>query len=238
MVARLDNQPTHEVIVRALTALENLEHRGASGADPLTGDGAGILMQMPDDLLRGVAGFELPPLGSYGVLMCFLPTDEQERARIEEILDATVVKEGQRPLGWRDVPVRPEHTGATAASCRPVIRQLFVGADSIGEDAAGGEKGLLPQGFDQDAFERRLYVIRRVAEQAVAASEDAGRGFYVTSSSSRTLNYKGMLISYQLGAFYPDLRDERCKSALALVHSRFSTNTFPSWELAPPNRVI
>jgi glutamate synthase domain-containing protein 2/glutamate synthase domain-containing protein 1/glutamate synthase domain-containing protein 3 len=223
MVARLDNRPTHEVVSRALTALENLEHRGASGADPLTGDGAGILMQMPDELLRATVGFELPPLGSYGVLMCFLPTDRQARGRIEEILFATVAQAGQRPLGWRDVPVRPEHTGATAAACRPVIRQLFVGA---------------ADGLEQDAFERKLYVIRRVAERAVAASPDAGAGFYVTSSSSRTLNYKGMLISYQLGAFYPDLRDERCRSALALVHSRFSTNTFPSWELAHPYRVI
>jgi glutamate synthase (NADPH/NADH) large chain/glutamate synthase (ferredoxin) len=223
MVARLDNVPTHEVIARSLTALENLEHRGASGADPLTGDGAGILMQMPDELLRAVAGFELPAHGAYGVLMCFLPTDPAARARVERVLEQTVAGEGQRLLGWRDVPVRPEHTGSTAAACRPVIRQLFVGA---------------ARGFDQDAFERKLYVIRRVSEQAVAAGEDAGRGFYVTSSSSRTLNYKGMLISHQLGAFYPDLQDERCKSALALVHSRFSTNTFPSWELAHPYRVI
>jgi glutamate synthase (NADPH/NADH) large chain/glutamate synthase (ferredoxin) len=223
MVARLDNRPTHEVIARALTALENLEHRGASGADPLTGDGAGILMQMPDELLRAVAGFELPGVGAYGVLMCFLPTAEDARARVQTLLEHAVAQEGQRVLGWRDVPVRPEHTGATAASCRPVIRQLFVGA---------------ADGSDQDAFERKLYVIRRVVEQAVAACEDAGKGFYVTSSSSRTLNYKGMLISHQLGAFYPDLRDERCKSALALVHSRFSTNTFPSWELAHPYRVI
>jgi glutamate synthase (NADPH/NADH) large chain/glutamate synthase (ferredoxin) len=154
------------------------------------------------------------------------------------VLEETVLAEGQRLLGWRDVPVRPEHTGATAGACRPVIRQLFVGAGSIGEGASAGADGALAGDFDQDAFERKLYVIRRVAEQAVAASEDAGKGFYVTSSSSRTLNYKGMLISYQLGAFYPDLQDERCKSALALVHSRFSTNTFPSWELAHPYRVI
>jgi glutamate synthase (NADPH/NADH) large chain/glutamate synthase (ferredoxin) len=223
MVARLDNLPTHEVVARALTALENLEHRGASGADPLTGDGAGILMQMPDELLRAVAGFELPPIGAYGVLMCFLPTDGSARASAQGLLERTVAEEGQRVLGWREVPVRPEHTGETAAACRPEIRQLFVGA---------------VEGLDQDAFERKLYVIRRVCEQAVAASKDAVKGFYVTSSSSRTLNYKGMLISHQLGAFYPDLRDERCKSALALVHSRFSTNTFPSWELAHPYRVI
>ncbi|HXC44998.1 MAG TPA: glutamate synthase large subunit [Solirubrobacteraceae bacterium] len=236
MVARLDNVPTHEVVTRALRALENLEHRGASGADPLTGDGAGILMQMPDELLRAVAGFELPPLGGYGVFMCFLPTDDDARARVESLLERTVAAEGQRLLGWRDVPICPEHTGATAAAARPVIRQLFVGAGPLPGPAAG--EGNASGGFDQDAFERKLYVIRRVVEQAVAAGEDAGKGFYVTSGSSRTINYKGMLISYQLGAFYPDLRDERCKSALGLVHSRFSTNTFPSWELAHPYRVI
>jgi glutamate synthase (NADPH/NADH) large chain/glutamate synthase (ferredoxin) len=254
MVARLDNLATHEVVTRAITALENLEHRGASGADPLTGDGAGILMQMPDELLRALVDFELPEVGAYGVMMCFLPTDAPVRERIEGLLERSVQDEGQRVLGWRDVPVCPEHTGATAASSRPVIRQLFVGAGSISGDRAaeragteareGGLEGLHPEGhrqpdgFDQNAFERKLYVIRRVCEQAVAASEDAGNGFYVTSSSSRTINYKGMLISNQLAAFYPDLQDERCKSALALVHSRFSTNTFPSWELAHPYRVI
>jgi glutamate synthase (NADPH/NADH) large chain/glutamate synthase (ferredoxin) len=220
MVARLDNEPTHEVIARAITALENLEHRGATGADRCTGDGAGILMQMPDELLRGVVEFDLPPLGGYGVLMCFLPTDPATRGRLEGQLERTVVDEGQRLLGWRDVPVCPEETGETAAACRPVIRQLFVGA-------APGLEG------DPDAFERKLYVIRRVCE--LTAEEP---GLYVASSSSRTLNYKGMLISFQLAAFYPDLRDERTKSAMALVHSRFSTNTFPSWELAHPYRVI
>ncbi len=220
MVARLDNKPTHEVIERAITALENLEHRGASGADPRTGDGAGILMQMPDELLRGAVGFELPAPGAYGVLMCFLPNDAATRGRLEALLERTVLAEGQRLLGWREVPVDAEQTGEVAGACRPVIRQLFVGA--------GPE-----QAADQDAFERKLYVIRRVCE--LTAEEP---GLYVASSSSRTLNYKGMLISFQLAAFYPDLRDERAKSALALVHSRFSTNTFPSWELAHPYRVI
>jgi glutamate synthase domain-containing protein 2/glutamate synthase domain-containing protein 1/glutamate synthase domain-containing protein 3 len=219
MVARLDNERTHEVIVKAIAALENLEHRGANGADPLTGDGAGILMQMPDEMLRAVVDFELPPLGQYGVLMCFLPTDAAARAAVEALLERTVAAEGQRLLGWRDVPVDPAHAGEVASACRPEIRQLFVGA---------GE-----QVVDQDAFERKLYVIRRVCE--LSAEEP---GLYIASSSSRTLNYKGMLISFQLAAFYPDLRDERCKSALALVHSRFSTNTFPSWELAHPYRVI
>jgi glutamate synthase domain-containing protein 2/glutamate synthase domain-containing protein 1/glutamate synthase domain-containing protein 3 len=307
MVARLDNLPTHEVVTRAITALENLEHRGASGADPLTGDGAGILMQMPDELLRAVGGLPLPAAGRYGVMMCFLPTDQRARERIQSLLERTVEQERQQLIGWRDVPVCPEHTGATAAAARPVIRQLFVGAhpdrhehpeghaqrahdaqscgvdqDAFGQDASGrgasgqdasgrgasgqdasgrgasgqdasgrgasgqdasgqdasGQDAFGQGAFDQDAFERKLYVIRRVVEQAVAASEDASSGFYVTSSSSRTLNYKGMLISHQLAAFYPDLQDERCKSALALVHSRFSTNTFPSWELAHPYRVI
>ncbi len=218
MVARLDNQPTHEVITRAITALENLEHRGASGADPKTGDGAGILMQMPDELLRATCGFELPPLGSYGVLMCFLPTDDGQRAELEALVERTVADEGQRLLGWRDVPVEPEHTGRVAGACRPTIRQLFIGAAET---------------LDRDSFERKLYVIRRICELATS-----GSGLYIASSSSRTINYKGMLISFQLAAFYTDLRDERCKSAMALVHSRFSTNTFPSWELAHPYRVI
>jgi len=220
MVARLDNVPTHEVVVRAITALENLEHRGASGADPCTGDGAGILMQMPDELLRAVVDFELPPPGEYGVLMCFLPTDTAARARLEGLLEGIVRAEGQRLLGWREVPIEEEHTGEVAAACRPAIRQLFVGAE-----------GDLRS--DRDAFERKLYVIRRISD--LTAQEP---GLYVVSSSSRTINYKGMLISYQLAQFYTDLRDERTKSALALVHSRFSTNTFPSWELAHPYRVI
>ncbi|HXD54466.1 MAG TPA: glutamate synthase central domain-containing protein, partial [Solirubrobacteraceae bacterium] len=220
MVARLDNQPTHEVVSWAIEALENLEHRGASGADPKTGDGAGILMQMPDELFRAVAPFELPPLGRYGVLMCFLPNDEGERRALESMLEHVVTDEGQELIGWRDVPVDPTQTGRVAGACRPVIRQLFVGAG-------------LPQANDQDAFERKLYVIRRVFE--LKANHE---GLYIASSSSRTINYKGMLISYQLAAFYADLRDERCKSAMALVHSRFSTNTFPSWELAHPYRVI
>ncbi|HEV3047623.1 MAG TPA: glutamate synthase large subunit [Solirubrobacteraceae bacterium] len=218
MVARLDNTPTHEVVSRALTALENLEHRGATGADPCTGDGAGILMQLPDELLRATVDFELPPPGEYGVLMCFLPIDEAARARLQGLLERTVEQEGQRLLGWREVPIDPEQSGEVAAACRPVVRQLFVGAAA---------------GLGQDAFERKLYVIRRVCE--LQAGE---QGLYVVSSSSRTINYKGMLISYQLAGFYRDLSDERTKSALALVHSRFSTNTFPSWELAHPYRVI
>src|SRR5439155_427122 len=139
---------------------------------------------------------------------------------LQGFVERTVAAEGQIALGWRDVPVRPEHTGEVAGACRPVIRQLLVGAGPDNVD-------------DQDAFERKLYVIRRVCE--LTAQQP---GLYMASSSSRTVNYKGMLISYQLAAFYPDLQDERVKSAMALVHSRFSTNTFPSWELAHPYRVV
>jgi glutamate synthase (NADPH/NADH) large chain/glutamate synthase (ferredoxin) len=225
MVARLDGKPTHEVIARAIEALENLEHRGASGADPRTGDGAGILMQMPDRLLREEVGFELPSAGAYGVLMCFLPQGLPERERLEGALERTVADEGQRVLGWRDVPIDPEQAGRVANESRPAIRQLFVGAGTDGADGGGS-------GFDQDAFERKLYVIRRVCE--LEGHDD----LYICSSSSRTINYKGMLISWQLASFYPDLADERAESAIALVHSRFSTNTFPSWPLAHPYRVI
>ncbi len=247
MVARLDNKPSHEVIAQAIEALENLEHRGASGADPTTGDGAGILMQMPDELLRAVVDFDLPSPGRYGVLMCFLPLEQDERERLRELLERTTRAEGQRVLGWREVPVDTACTGRTAGACRPAIWQLFVGlgelpagspaqapanGSAIGERLTGREGAEHEQPFDQDAFERKLYVIRRVCE---LSGED---GLYVTSSSSRTINYKGMLISNQLAGFYPDLRDPRAKSAMALVHSRFSTNTFPSWELAHPYRVI
>jgi glutamate synthase domain-containing protein 2/glutamate synthase domain-containing protein 1/glutamate synthase domain-containing protein 3 len=254
LVARLDARPTHEVIAQAIGALENLEHRGASGADPTTGDGAGILLQMPDELFRAVLDFPLPPPGRYGVLMCFLPLDAEECARLRELLERVVRAEGQRVLGWREVPVDAAHMGRTAGACRPAIWQLFVGAGAglagpagtvsarpsteAPADVSGAVAGA-PAGaddgaaFDQDAFERKLYVIRRVCE----LDPDAA-GLYVTSSSSRTLNYKGMLISHQLGGFYPDLRDPRTRSALALVHSRFSTNTFPSWELAHPYRVV
>ena len=225
MVARLDDEQTHEVVRRALEALDNLEHRGAEGADVRTGDGAGILVQLPDAFLRGVAGVELPPPGQYGVGMCFLPHDRAVRAKLEDMIERNVRVEGQRVLGWRDVPVDEAHVGSTANASRPYVKQLFVGA-------GGDHDPARPDDFDQDAFERKLYVIRRIVELA------AGPSFYAASFSSRTLVYKGMLISHQLRGFYPDLQDERFASALALVHSRFSTNTFPSWDLAHPFRVI
>ena len=219
MVARLDAVAGHDVVVKALEALDNLEHRGAEGADVLTGDGAGLLVRLPDAFLRATLPFELPEPGRYGVAMCFLPRDAALRAQLEALLEVNVRVEGQHVLGWRDVPVDAAHVGATADRTRPHVRQLFVEAGPGFED-------------DQDAFERKLYVIRRIAELA------AGPDFYAASCSSRTIVYKGMLKAPQLRGFYPDLADERFASALALVHSRFSTNTFPSWELAHPYRVI
>src|SRR4051794_2447244 len=218
-VAKLDGTPSHETIQRAIVALENLEHRGAAGADPNTGDGAGILVQMPDELIRGLIGQDLPPPGAYGVCVCFLPQDDEKRAAFERLLEDTVRAEDQRVVGWRDVPVDKDYVGITANWFAPYVKHLVVAAE--GELAT-----------DRDAFERKLYVIRRVAEIA------AGPELVIPSFSSRTLVYKGMLTAPQVMGYYPDLQDPRAKSALALVHSRFSTNTFPSWELAHPYRMI
>ena len=218
LVAKLDNVPTREIVSLALEALDNLEHRGAEGADANTGDGAGILMQLPDAFLRGVAGVELPEVGHYGAGFAFLPQDDARRAEIKARFEEIIAEEGQTFLGWREVPVSPETIGVTANESRPVFEQVFIGRSA---DVA-----------DQDAFERKLYVIRRIAELQF------GRDLYFASCSSRTLNYKGMLISGQLPKFFPDLADERIESAVCLVHSRFSTNTFPSWDLAHPFRVI
>ncbi|MEA2331725.1 MAG: glutamate synthase large chain, partial [Thermoleophilaceae bacterium] len=217
-VARLGAPASHEVISRALWALEHLEHRGAEGADADTGDGAGILVQLSDELMRDEVGFELPEPGRYGVAVCFLPSDEAAREDAVRLLEETVAEEGQRVLGWRDVPVDEVHCGPTARACAPCIRHLFVAA------ADGVE--------DQDAFERKLYVIRRVVERRELPN------LAIASFSSRTVVYKGMLTAPQLSQYFPDLKDERLVSRLALVHSRFSTNTFPSWELAHPYRML
>ena len=174
---------------------------------------------MPDELMRGLFGAELPPAGQYGVAVCFLPQEEERRAELERLLTETVEAEGQRVVAWRDIPVEKDYVGITANYFAPYIKQLVVAA---APELAG----------DQDAFERKLYVIRRVAELA------AGPDLVIPSFSSRTIVYKGMLTASQLLGYYPDLQDERTKTALALVHSRFSTNTFPSWELAHPYRLI
>jgi len=218
-VARLGAPASHEVISRALWALEHLEHRGAEGADPDTGDGAGILLGTPDEFLRAQVDFELPETGRYGVAVCFLPRrDEAARGEAVALIERTVEDQGQHVLGWRDVPVDELHCGTTARACAPYIQQLFVAAGD-GVD-------------DQDGLERKLYVIRRCVEKGDLP------GVAIASFSSRTLVYKGMLTAPQLSQYFPDLKDERLASRLAVVHSRFSTNTFPSWELAHPYRML
>ncbi len=219
LVAKLWGEASHAVVEKGLEALENMEHRGAEGADPNTGDGAGILMQIPDAFIRGaVAGVELPAPGRYGVGVCFLPADPERRLAIEQLIEETVHAEGQHATWWRDVPVDDRYAGETARISAPVIRQLIVEAADDVED--------------QGVFERKLYVIRRVIELA------AGDELAIPSFSSRTIVYKGMLTAPQLPRYFPDLRDPRVASRLALVHSRFSTNTFPSWELAHPYRMV
>src|SRR6201999_1664448 len=219
LVAKLWGEATHAVVEKALEALEHMEHRGAEGADPNTGDGAGILIQIPDAFIRGaVAGIDLPRPGRYGVGVCYLPRAPERRAICEQLIEETVAAEGQRPVWWRDVPVDDRFVGEIAKTAAPVIRQLIV--------EAGGD---VP---DQAAFERKLYVIRRLIER-----ESSGE-ISLPSFSSQTLVYKGMLTAPQLPRYFPDLRDPRVASRLALVHSRFSTNTFPSWELAHPYRML
>jgi glutamate synthase domain-containing protein 2/glutamate synthase domain-containing protein 1/glutamate synthase domain-containing protein 3 len=219
LVAKLWGEASHAVVEKALDALENLEHRGAEGADPNTGDGAGILLQIPDAFLRAAAaGVELPPPGRYGVGVCYLPTDAERRVLLEQLIEETIEAEGQRAIWWRDVPVDDRHVGETARLSAPVIRQVLIEASEE-----------IP---DQQAFERKLYVIRRVLER------EAGADLALPSFSSRTMIYKGMLTAPQLPRYFTDLRDPRVATRLALVHSRFSTNTFPSWELAHPYRMI
>ncbi len=203
-------------MARALHALERLEHRGAEGADPDTGDGAGILIQLPDAFLRAEAAFELPEAGRYGVAVCFLPRGNPAEAM--RLLEERVEAEGQQVLGWREVPVNEGACGSASRAVAPRIAQLFVGA---GDDTE-----------DQDAFERKLYVIRRRVEH-----EDLEQ-LAIPSLSSRTMVLKGMLTAPQLPRYFPDLRDGRVVSRIALVHSRFSTNTFPSWELAHPYHML
>ena len=216
MVATLRGTPGHDIIDHALTALRNLEHRGATGADPLVGDGAGILTQIPDAFLREVVDFDLPVVGAYAVGTAFLPTGQAEREAAVAVIEAIAAEEGLRVLGWREVPVEPEIVGQVAQDCMPRFRQLFVSA------TAGRMVGI---GLDRLAF-----CLRKRAEREAEV--------YFPSLSSRTLVYKGMLTTGQLEPFFPDLSDRRFASQLALVHSRFSTNTFPSWPLAHPYRMI
>ncbi|APY88814.1 glutamate synthase subunit alpha [Streptomyces alfalfae] len=214
-VATLTGVASHELVEQALTVLRNLEHRGATGSEPDSGDGAGILLQVPDAFLREVAGFELPAAGAYAVGIAFLPVDTAGTADAAVSQIETIAsEEGLTVLGWREVPVAPELLGATARSTMPVFRQVFV--------ADGENTGL--------ALDRKAFALRKRAEREA--------GTYFPSLSARTIVYKGMLTTGQLEPFFPDLSDRRFATAVALVHSRFSTNTFPSWPLAHPYRFV
>jgi len=228
-VAHIKGQKSHAIVQQGLKILENLDHRGAVGADKLMGDGAGVLLQLPDALYReemAHQGVELPPPGEYGVGMVFLPKEHASRLACEQELERAVKAEGQVLLGWRDVPVdRAMPMSPTVRSKEPVLRQIFIGR---GNDV-----------IVQDALERKLYVIRKTASAAIQSLHlKHSKEYYVPSMSSRTVVYKGLLLANQVGAYYLDLSDPRCVSALALVHQRFSTNTFPEWPLSHPYRYV
>ena len=228
-VAHIKGQKTHEIVQGALKILENLDHRGAVGADKLMGDGAGILIQLPDALYReemAKQGVTLPPQGEYGVGMIFLPKEHASRLACEQEMERAIKAEGQVLLGWRDVPVNREMPMSPAVREKePIIRQVFVGR---GSDV-----------IVQDALERKLYVIRKTASAAIQNLQlKHSKEYYVPSMSSRTVVYKGLLLADQVGTYFYDLQDKRCISALGLVHQRFSTNTFPEWPLAHPYRYV
>ncbi len=227
-VVNIKNRKSHAIVAQGLQILKNLEHRGATGYDPLLGDGAGILIQTPDAFFReemARQGVTLPPAGDYGVGMVFLPRDEAVRRACEAAIERSIRYEGQMLLGWRDVPRDNRGLAQAAKDVEPCVRQVFIGR---GRGVA-----------DADALERKLYVIRKAAGHAVQALRlPEGKMFYVPSMSARTVVYKGMLLANQVGEYYLDLQDPRLVTAMALVHQRFSTNTFPTWDLAHPFRMI
>jgi glutamate synthase (NADPH/NADH) large chain/glutamate synthase (ferredoxin) len=228
-VAHIKGQKSHSIVEQGLLILKNLDHRGAVGADALMGDGAGILIQIPDAYLREEMqkeGVTLPPPSEYGVGMVFLPKEHASRLACERALERAVAAEGQVVLGWRDVPTDAGMPMSPRVRAKePLIRQIFIGR---GADVVV-----------QDALERKLYVIRKTASSAIQSLQlQHGQEYYVPSMSSRTIVYKGLLLADQVGIYYKDLADPRCQSALALVHQRFSTNTFPEWPLAHPYRMV
>ncbi|MBS7779693.1 glutamate synthase-related protein [Acidovorax sp. CCYZU-2555] len=228
-VAHIKGEKRHDIVTGALKILENIDHRGAVGADKLMGDGAGILIQLPDQLYReemALQGVVLPPAGEYGVGMIFLPKEHASRLACEQEMERAIKAEGQVLLGWRDVPVNLDMPmSPTVRAKEPVLRQVFIGR---GNDV-----------IVQDALERKLYVIRKTASAAIQGLKlKHSKEYYVPSMSSRTVVYKGLLLADQVGVYFKDLEDERCVSAIGLVHQRFSTNTFPEWPLAHPYRYV
>ena len=226
-VANVRGQKNHDIISKGIEVLINLTHRGACGCDPETGDGAGILIQIPHEFFArecASLGFKLPGPGAYGVGMTFLPVEKHQRLQCEGILERILREEGLTVLGWRDTPVNASAIGRVARGSQPYIQQIFVNR---------------PAGMDENAFERKLYIVRKRAESEVAASDIEDREtFYIPSLSARTIVYKGLLLAPQIANFYGELSDPAVKSALCLVHQRFSTNTFPSWQLAHPYRYV
>jgi len=229
LIVDMKGRKSHDIVKGALEICVNLDHRGGCGCDPITGDGAGIFIQLPHNFFKKVCpeecGFEVPEEGNYGVGFVFLSKDEEERKHEERTIETIVAEEGLEFIGWRDVPVRSEILGKASAACEPAMRQFFI---NRGESVARG----LP-------FERKLYLIRRIVTHRIRYSgQDDEALFYISSLSSRTMTYKGMLTTEQLEQYFPDLSDEAMDSALALTHSRFSTNTFPSWPRAQPFRYL
>jgi len=227
-VANIKGKKSHTIVEQGLTVLRNLTHRGAVGYDPKLSDGAGLLIQIPHRFFRdemAKQGVKLPAAGQYGVGMVFLPRDPASRIACEYEIERAIKDEGQVLLGWRDVPVDSSDLAEAARKLEPVIRQVFIGRG----------RGVTVT----DALERKLYIIRKSSGHAIQALKlQHAKAFYVPSMSARTICYKGMLLAYQVGEYYLELKDARVESALALVHQRFSTNTFPSWDLAHPFRMI
>jgi len=228
-VASVKGQKSHDIIVKGIQVLINLTHRGACGCDPETGDGAGVLIQIPHKFFAKACaqlGFTLPPAGEYGIGMTFLPVEPHHRLQCEGIIERIVREEGLAVLGWRDTPTEGSAIGRVAYASRPYIEQIFVGR---------------ARGMNEEQLERKLYIVRKRAESEIAASDlpEPEKGFfYIPSLSARTIVYKGLLLAPQIANFYPELSDPDVVSALCLVHQRFSTNTFPTWQLAHPYRYI
>ncbi len=226
-VANIKGQKSHDIILKGIQVLINLTHRGACGCDPETGDGAGVLIQIPHRFfVRECAklGFTLPQPGEYGVGMTFLPVERHARLQCEGVIERIVREEGLSMLGWRDTPIEGTAIGRVARGSQPYIQQIFIAR---------------AKGMHEDDLERKLYIVRKRAESEIGASSISDKSFfYIPSLSARTIVYKGLLLAPQIANFYPELSDPEVVSALCLVHQRFSTNTFPTWQLAHPFRFI
>jgi len=227
-VCDITGKASNETVLKGLEVLERLSHRGATGADPKTGDGAGLLIQMPHEFFTKAcieAKIDLPPLGDYGTGLIFLPVDNKERRLCKDTFSDIVEKEGQRIIGWRTVPVDDSDIGVSAKNTAPVIEQIFIEKNKTIKESL--------------SFERKLYIIRKKVENKIRSSLiNKSSSFYITNISSRTFSYKGLLMPCQVERFFVDLQDRRIKSAITLVHSRYSTNTFPAWDLAQPFRFL